>query len=257
MDDRDQAFPTRIGPYRIEKELGTGGMGTVYRAFHQVLARPVALKRVRPDSSHQRQLRERFVREARAAARLSHPNIVHIYDILEHEGEDWIVMELAEGVTLDQLVKEGPLAIDRGLTIARDVVLGLSAAHGRKIVHRDLKCENVVVGSSGHAKILDFGLAKVQDLYDDADLSSEGRLLGTARAMSPEQIQGDQVDHRSDLFSLGTLLYEMFSGISPFQGPAMVQTLMRIHNHTQPALAATAPEIPQELSDLVDRLLEK
>ncbi len=265
--------PQTIGPYRIEERLGTGGMGAVYRAYHQRLDRWVALKRIHPEAAAEPRARRRFLREARAAARLNHPAIVQVYDIVEAEGSDWIVMELVEGTQLASLVRSGPLELDRFLPLAVEIAAGLAAAHEAGIIHRDLKTENVVVtagnrassgratpgrASSGRAKILDFGLAKplqVQD--DDGTVSVEGVVLGTPRAMSPEQARNLELDHRSDLFSLGTLYYEMLTGATPFLGSSWYETLRRVHRRRHTPVRKQNPAIPRGLSNLIDRLLEK
>lgn len=249
------SVPQAIGPYRIEARLGAGGMGEVFRAWDERLDRPVALKIVRPGAESGEVARERFRREARAAARLSHPAIVQIHDILSWEGGEAIVMELVEGEPLAQRLARGPLPAGEAVRLGRDVARGLAAAHGRGILHRDLKAENVMVGPEGEAKILDFGLAKRLDT--EASLTADGRVIGTIRAMSPEQARNLPLDPRSDLFALGTLLYEMLSGRSPFDGGSVLDILTRVCTHRQAPLCELDPRIPRELSDLVDRLLEK
>ncbi len=245
-----------IGHYRIESRLGAGGMGAVYRAHDLTLQRPVALKRLLPtlvDSS----LSLRFRREARMAARLNHPSIVHIYEIVETPDAEWIAMELVQGKTLDRLLREGRLELARAVRLAREIADGLSEAHAQGIVHRDLKAANVMVTPTGRAKILDFGLARTYGLEADQEISAPGAIVGTCHAMSPEQAQGLSVDHRSDLFSLGSLLYEMVSGTSPFHAASPTQTLARICAADPTPLARVAPGLPAALSELVHRLLEK
>ena len=255
--DADRAgVPERVGNYRIDERLGTGGMGAVYRAFDEALHRPLAIKRLLPDFVDPiRALR--FRREARTAARLNHPAIVHIYDIVETDQGDWIVMELVEGKTLDRLLREGILSLLRSVQLAREIADGLSEAHAQGIVHRDLKASNVMVTAAGRAKILDFGLAKVIRGKADDDLSGPGAVLGTCHAMSPEQAQGLTIDHRSDLFSLGSLLYEMVTGVSPFRAETAQETLTRIVTHHPRPVADVAPDIPRELGELIQRLLSK
>ena len=273
----DADHPQRIGPYRIEERLGAGGMGTVYRAYDERLRRRVALKQIHPERARRPGARERFLREARAVARLNHPALVHLHDILETDDGDWIVMELVEGPSLARLLKAGPLDPDRALRLARDVAGGLAAAHAAGILHRDLKTENVVVTRDGRAKLLDFGLAvhveameeqtwgddtlndetRDDETLGDPVLTGAGRIVGTPRAMSPEQARGHQVDHRSDLFSLGVFLYEMMAGCSPFLGPGPAETLARVCHEEQDPACEHAPDVPRELSDLIDRLLRK
>ncbi len=250
--------PERIGPYRLNGLLGVGGMGEVHRAYDERLDRWVALKKISPAGSHHQHLRQRFQREARAAARLNHPTIVQIYDIFEQRGVDWIVMELVEGQTLAQRVREGPMALRRLLEIARELASGLAAAHAEGIVHRDLKAENIMLTREKRIKILDFGLAKqLWQADSEISLSIEGTLLGTARSMAPEQALGKLADHRTDLFAFGILLYEMATGKSPFLGPTAVETAIRVCSHRQTPVRQHNGQIPEELSRLIDRLLEK
>ncbi|HEX4966796.1 MAG TPA: protein kinase, partial [Thermoanaerobaculia bacterium] len=244
-----------IGPYALEKRLGAGGMGEVYQAYDQRLDRWVAVKLIRSERIQNPTARERFRREARAAARLSHPSIVQIHDIVETGDSDAIVMELVEGESLARRIARGPMPVDEAVRIGREIAEGLAAAHTKGIVHRDLKPENVMLTPEGRAKILDFGLAKL--LEGEASLTEDHRVLGTFSAMSPEQAQGLPLNHRSDLFSLGILLYEMLSGASPFEGGSALETLTRICTHRQKALREMRPATPEEVSVLVDHLLEK
>ncbi|MFY9824156.1 MAG: protein kinase [Thermoanaerobaculia bacterium] len=248
------ASPT-IGPYTLEKRLGAGGMGEVYQAYDRRLDRRVAIKLIRPEQTENETARERFRREARAAAGLSHPSIVQIHDIVETDESDAIVMELVEGERLSQRIARGPLPVGDAVRIGREIAEGLAAAHAKGLIHRDLKPENVMITPEGKAKILDFGLAK--RLEGEASLTEDQRVVGTFRAMSPEQAQGMPLDARSDLFSLGLLLYEMLSGKSPFAGSSTLETLTRICTHQQTPLREVNPAIPAPLSALVDQLLEK
>src|SRR5689334_4648678 len=196
-------------------------MGAVWRAWDERLERWVALKQIRADAAL-RHGRERLRREARAVARLNHPAIVHVYDILEGADGDWIVMELVEGRTLRRLLdEEGALPPARAVKLCREIAEGLAEAHAQGILHRDLKASNVIVAPSGRAKILDFGLAKEIPREgvprENGDLTVSGHILGTCYAMSPEQVLGRALDERSDLFSLGSLLYEMLTGKVPFR----------------------------------------
>ncbi len=248
--------PFRLGGYRIESLLGRGGMGEVYLAYDERLHRHVALKRVRADGPPDAQAR--FRREAQAAARLNHPALVQIYDILGTEHGDCIVMEYVAGESVATLVKRGPLALAQALRLASAVADGLGEAHAKGLVHRDLKAENVLVTSTGQVKILDFGLAlPLWGPSPASPLTQEGVLLGTVHAMSPEQASGRAVDHRSDLFALGVLLYELLTGRSPFRGTNLLDTLRRVTSEVPPPLTRERPEAPAELVALVDRLLEK
>ena len=234
-------------------------MGEVYRAHDERLDRWVALKQIAASGGREyHRMRQRFRREARAAARLNHPTIVQIYDVIEGDGVDWIVMELVEGETLAQRVREGPFELKAMLETARELVSGLAAAHAEGIIHRDLKAENIMLTRDGRVKILDFGLAKqLWHADSEVSLSIEGTLLGTARSMAPEQALGKKADHRSDLFALGILFYELATGKSPFLGPTAVETAIRVCSHRQTPARQHNAAIPVALSDLIDQLLEK
>ncbi|MCH9646702.1 MAG: protein kinase [Deltaproteobacteria bacterium] len=268
-----------VGPYRIQREVGSGGMGEVYEAYDSRLERTVALKRVqlgrispcsqeasqdspgKDSSSKDSVLRQRFRREARLAAALSHPAIVRIHDILEEGGEDWLVMEYLEGRSLAAVLQEGPLAEQQALAWAEQLTAGLAAAHRRGIIHRDLKAQNVLITVDGDAKLLDFGLAKrfaepLKQIQETA-LTGDQQVLGTLGAMSPEQARGQELDPRSDLFSLGSLLYEMVTGESPFWDPNPAVTLTRICSHPPPSPRAKNPALSPLISELIEGLLEK
>jgi serine/threonine protein kinase/Flp pilus assembly protein TadD len=251
--------PEKVGPYRLEQKLGTGGMGAVWRAWDERLKRPVALKRVLGTANDNPRLRERFRREAEAVARLNHPAIVHIYDIVETEESDWIVMELVEGRTLQELVQqEGPLEPRCAVRLGSEIAHGLAEAHAKGFIHRDLKAPNVMVTPAGRAKILDFGVAKqILPEAQETTLSTPGTVVGTSYAMSPEQAMGLPIDTRSDLFSLGSLLYELVTGVPPFRADTAQATLVRVCSFRQRPVASARPDLPSELSDLIDRLLEK
>jgi len=247
----------KIGPYRVLKRLGAGGMGEVFLAYDERLDRQVAIKRIRSDASASSDRRERFRREARVAAQLNHPALVQIYDVLAEGAVNYIVMEYVEGTNLRQLLEEEPLTVDEAVVVARDVAAGLAEAHRQGIVHRDLKSENILVTPSGHAKISDFGIAKSLLKGAEEPLTALGHVMGTYRAMSPEQARGEEVDHRSDLFSLGVLLYESLTGKSPFEAENELATIHRIVRDPQTPVREVVPAVPAELSELVDRLLRK
>ena len=270
-----EATPNRLGPYRLEGLLGRGGMGAVHVAWDERLERRVALKRVSRGPASEAadaKLRARLRREAKLAAQLAHPSIVRVFDLLEEEEGDWIVMELVEGTSLAEVLVDGPLDVATALSYGRQITEGLTAAHGLGIVHRDLKTENVVVtedqGSS--VKILDFGLAKrlaheaetevgaeATTLAQESALSVPGMVLGTGRAMAPEQARGLDVGPRSDLFSLGVLLYECLSGVSPFRGKTFHDTLVRVATHRPAPLDELVRDVPPDLASLVQQLLSK
>jgi len=248
----------RIGPYRLETKLGEGGMGEVFKAYDERLDRWVALKRVSPQRSRDAAQRERLLREARASARLSHPAIVQVFDLVRANGADCIIMELVEGTPLSLLLRQGPLKPARAVALAREIAAALGAAHACGIVHRDLKTENVMVTPDGHAKVFDFGISKrLEGREDESPLTSAGVVLGTLRTMAPEQAQGREIDHRADLFSFGVLLYEMLAGRSPFDAPDAAATLHRLCYEPHTPLSQLDPSLPADLSRLVDRLLEK
>jgi eukaryotic-like serine/threonine-protein kinase len=247
----------RVGAYRIERLLGRGGMGEVYLAYDERLERRVALKRVRADANLDAGLRERFRREARAAARLSHPAVVQVHDILEDGSGDCIVLEYVEGQTLASVLAAGPPETGLALRLAREIAEGLAHAHAQGLLHRDLKTQNVIVTPAGHAKILDFGLAKPISTDDAQTLTAHGTILGTFHSMSPEQALGRDLDERSDLFSLGVLLHELLTGRSPFKAASATETLDRVLHHEPPPLSLLRPDLPAEISELAARLLAK
>jgi len=231
-------------------------MGVVYRAYDEVLDRWVAIKVIPPDKRNDRVRRERLRREARASAGLTHPAIVKIFDLVITDEADGIVMELIEGVPLSRVLRDGAVDLPRAFTLAREIAGALDDAHTHGIIHRDLKAENVVLTPEGRARILDFGIARNAGRVEHS-LTMEGRVLGTCRSMSPEQAEGSAVDHRSDLFSFGILLYEVLTGHSPFLDRTAAATLLRVRTERQAPVRAINPWIPPELSDLVDHLLEK
>ncbi len=249
--------PERVGPYRIEDRLGVGGMGAVYRAYDERLERTVAIKQILPELAGDAKAWKRHRREAKAVARMNHQTIVQIYDIEEHSSGDWIVMELVDGETLFAMVQDGPLELDLALDLIRQITAGVAAAHASGVIHRDLKTENVMVTPDRRIKILDFGLAKAQWRGADKSISIEGSILGTGRAMSPEQALGDEVSYRSDLFSLGTLIYEVVTGEAPFSGSSIFRVLAQVCSDPHPPPRSVNPAIPEDLAALIDRLLEK
>jgi serine/threonine-protein kinase len=232
-------------------------MGEVFLAWDERLERRVAIKRIRRDSDSSLEQRERFRREARMAARLSHSAIVQIYDLVTEGDEDAIVMEYVEGRTLAERLAGERLTTAEALRLFLEIATGLAAAHEAGLIHRDLKAANVIVTGAGHAKILDFGLARPVDLSDDTSLTRQGIVVGTLLSMSPEQARGQDLDERSDLFSLGVLLYQMLTGRSPFQGKDPVDVLHRVVYEPPPNLRSLRPDLAPELASLLDRLLAK
>ncbi|HEX5718049.1 MAG TPA: protein kinase [Thermoanaerobaculia bacterium] len=254
---RSPSLPERIGIYQVKGRLGRGGMGEVFLGWDERLERRVAIKRIRQDSGLSSEQRERFRREARMAARLSHSAIVQIHDLVTEGDEDAIVMEYVEGRTLAERLAADRLETAEALRLVLEIAAGLAAAHEAGLIHRDLKAANVIVTSAGHAKILDFGLARPTGKSDDTPLTRQGMVVGTLLSMSPEQARGQAVDERSDLFSLGVLLYEMLTGRSPFQGKDPVDVLHRLVYEPTPSVRLLRPDLAAELESLLNRLLAK
>jgi serine/threonine protein kinase len=254
-----------IGHYRILEKIGSGAMGEVFRAHDERLGRDVALKLIRPASSANPDHLRRFELEARAAAALNHPNIVAIYDVGFDEGSPYIVCELLQGKTMRQRLAEGALPIPLAIDYALHIVHGLIAAHDHRIVHRDLKPENLFVTSDGRVKILDFGVAKLQSRPEESGRAVEemttvtksGVVIGTVAYMSPEQLRSKTVDHRSDIFGVGAILYEMLTGRRAFRGETEVDTITAVLRENPPAINLEQASVPTSFQQIVRHCLEK
>ncbi|HSY00578.1 MAG TPA: protein kinase [Acidobacteriaceae bacterium] len=254
----------KLGPYEIQAPLGAGGMGEVYRARDSRLSRDVALKILPASLARDPERLHRFEQESRAVAALNHPSILAIYDVGQSDGSPWLVTELLEGESLRDLLDRGPLPQRKVIQYGVQIADGLAAAHDKGIIHRDLKPENLFITRDGRAKILDFGLAKVAPSADtilDPDLTSNatsaGVVMGTAGYMAPEQVRGDPVDARTDLFALGAVLYEMLSGQRVFRRDTAAETMTAVLRDDVPEITGTAVQIPPALDRIVRRCLEK
>src|SRR5438093_5828620 len=266
---------TRLGRYEIRSKLGAGVMGEVYQARDTKLDRKVALKILPAEVAGNQDRMNRFVREAKAAAALNHPNIAHVYEIDEVEGQHFIAMEFIDGQTLRQLIHDGETDLPKLLRYLQHAAEGLAKAHAAGIVHRDLKPDNIMITRDGHAKILDFGLAKLIEPQEPVKASSEGAselataiptqdstpgmVLGTIGYMSPEQAQGktSQIDHRSDIFSFGCILFEAVTGRRAFEGKDSIDTLNKIIREEVAPITGFRPDAPNHLQRIVRRCLAK
>jgi len=252
--DRLQKGSTLAGRYNIIEELGRGGMGVVYKAEDTKLKRRVALKFLPQELTHIPDVKERFMREAQAAAALDHPNICTVYEFDEAEETTFISMAYIEGQSLRKKIQSGPLELDEALKIAMQVAEGLQEAHKKGVVHRDIKSANIMLDERGQAKIMDFGLAR---MTGTTLLTQEGTAMGTIAYMSPEQARGEEVDHRSDIWSLGVVLYEMFSGQLPFKGDHEQAVVYSILKEKPKPFTDIKADVPVSIEQVVSKALEK
>ncbi|MGE0104185.1 MAG: protein kinase [Blastocatellales bacterium] len=256
---------TTVSHYRIIEQLGQGGQATAYKAEDTRLNRIVVIKTLLPDQASSDSARRRFEREARLASALDHPNICAIYDIGESDGLYYIVMPFIEGPTLDVFMNKQPLEILSALSIAIQVADAIATAHSRGIVHRDIKPTNIIVNERGQVKVLDFGLAKMIESEEQEGREPDGEKLmtetgvpfGTMGYGSPEQASGERVDHRTDIFSLGVLLFEMLAGQRPFRGKNRIEILHAVINSEHPPITSIRSDIPQEIEEMLDKALAK
>ncbi|MDQ3748717.1 MAG: serine/threonine protein kinase, partial [Acidobacteriota bacterium] len=254
----------KLGHYQILEKLGEGGMGEVYLAEDTKLGRRVALKLLPSSATANADNLRRFEQEARAASRLNHPNIAHIYEIGESEGIHYIAMEYVEGVSLDEKIAGKPLPISEIVQIGAQIADALDEAHSQGITHRDIKSQNVMITKRGRVKVLDFGLAKISRKVEETESeaatqvkTNPGVVMGTVNYMSPEQALGRETDARTDIWSLGIVLYEMATGRLPFAGESITETIDKItHSHPE-AIARFNYDIPPELEVIIKKALRK
>lgn len=248
-----------LGKYRILKELGRGGMGGIFLGYDEKLKRRVAIKMMLPKYAENESARARFNREALAAAQIKHENIVVLYDTDEFKGLPYIAMEYLQGASLDEFLKKNPVTgISQTLRVGREVCSALAAAHKLGAAHRDIKPSNIWLEAPlGKAKVLDFGLVKWLNPQDEAKLTTSGSIIGSPAYMSPEQARGGKIDHRTDIFSLGAVLYRMSTGQLPFQGDNLMDLLMALGGKDPKPIQQLNPKVPTELADLIHKMLRK
>src|SRR5262245_36309401 len=245
----------RLGAYEVLEVIGRGGMGVVLKAFDPNLRRMTAIKILAPHWASHADARERFEREARAAAKIRHENVVAIHAVDEIDGLPYLVMEYVPGMSLQQrLDKGGPMEIEEILAIGSQAAAGLAAAHDKSLIHRDIKPANILLDKAGNVRLTDFGLARA---VDDTSLTQTGVIAGTPQYMAPEQASGARLDHRADLFSLGSVLYAMCTGEPPFRAPTTVAVLKRLCDEKPPDVREFNPDIPDWLAEIIERLHEK
>lgn len=247
---------THLGRYRVIRELGRGGMGVVYEAEDEILQRRVAIKTILlpEDATGRAEQEGRFRQEAKAAGGLSHPHVITIHELGRQGQWLYIVMEMLPGVELVDLMKQGALSLPMAVKFAAQIASGLAAAHARGVVHRDIKPSNIMVLPGNHAKIMDFGIARMQA----SEVKTQaGMILGSPKYMSPEQVEGAAVDHRSDIFSLGSMTYEMAAGVPPFDGADLGSLLANIVRSAPPVPSVRNPAVPPVLDEIIGKAMRK
>src|SRR4051812_40262341 len=245
----------RLGPYEVLGVIGRGGMGVVLKAFDAALRRTVAIKVLAPQWASHAQARARFEREARAAARVRHKNVVAIHAVEEADGLPYLVMEYVPGGSLQRLLdRSGPLAVEDVLQLGAQAAAGLTAAHDQDLIHRDVKPANILLDAAGNVRLTDFGLARA---VDDTSLTQTGVIAGTPQYMAPEQARGARLDHRADLFSLGSVLYAMCTGRPPFRASTTVAVLKRVCEDEPRHVRELNPDVPGWLAAIIDKLHAK
>ena len=243
-----------VSHYKIIEKLSEGGMGVLYLAEDININRKAVLKFLPPDVANNDDINSRFKREAQAAGSLSHPNIVTIYDVGVHEGKSFIAMEFVGGKTLREIINRDELTIERIINISIQICEGINEAHSKGIIHRDIKPENIIIDEKGRVKILDFGLARIEG---KSQLTKDGSTLGTVKYMSPEQIRNEKVDQRTDIWSVGVMLYEMITGRYPFKGEYEASLFYSIINDQPEPIARYKSGISEGFQRIIDKALDK
>ena len=248
---------SRFGRYEIERHLGRGGMGDVYLVHDTIINRKAALKTIRPDADLDAkqiiEMRQRFYREAQTAGKLTHPHIVTVFDVGEDLGMSYIVMEFIEGQTLTAWMKKGRLSVPQIKHVIYNAGLGLAYAHDNGVFHRDVKPDNIMISKAGVVKVMDFGIARVMD----SSLTKTGSVIGTPAYMSPEQVNGHKIDGRSDIFSLGVILYELLTGRKPFKGESMPSLMFAIMKEEPPMPSTVDTAVSAVWDAILDKALAK
>jgi serine/threonine protein kinase len=242
-----------IGKYKIIRMIGEGGMGRVYEAVDPIIGRRVAIKTIALNIAADAETRARFFREAQAAGQLSHPNLITIHDIGEADGQPYIVMEYLEGADLSRKIRSERMPLDTKLQIMIDMCDGLAFAHGNDVVHRDIKPGNIFITNHGRVKILDFGLARGAL----SDVTRTGSVVGTPNYMAPEQIKGEEIDHRADIFSAGVVFYELLSGRKAFEGDSIATTIYKVLETDPHPIQLIDAALPAELSPIIEKAIAK